>query len=103
MYPLLILVVVIVIGAFTFLKLRKGKFVDKLTKDIWDEPDPTIDESIKDISAAEKALQAIAKSNDVEAMKLQKKSAKIGDYLAEKGVVKPKDKGKEADGNEVDK
>ena len=100
MYPLLILVVGIVIGAFTFLKLRKGKFVDKLTKDIWDEPDPTIDETIKDISSAEKALIAKRKLADKNAVESKQESMRIGDYLAEKGVVKPIEKRKEADDKE---
>ncbi len=103
MHPILILIAVIIIGVLGFLKLRKSKFVDKLTKDLWDESEPTTGEVIKDISTAEKALQVTAKSNDAEAMKLQKESAKIGEYLTEKGVVKPKDKGKEADGSEVKK
>lgn len=101
MYPLLILVVVvIVIGAFAFLKLRKGKFVDKLAKDIWNESEPTTNETIKDISSAEKALIAKRKLADKNAVESKQESMRIGDYLAEKGVVKPIEKRKEADDKE---
>lgn len=104
MHPLLILLGIIIIGVLAFLRLRKGRFVDKLTKDIWNESEPTSGEVIKDISAAEKALQATAKANEAEAKKLHEETTRIGDYLADKSVVKPKeDKGKETDGNEVDK
>ena len=103
MHPLLILIAVITIGVLAFLKLRKGKFVDKLTKDIWNESESTTNETIKDINSAEKALLAKQKLADKDAEKQKKESIRIGDYLAEKGVVKPNEKGKEADDNEVDK
>jgi len=101
--PYVVIIAVVVTGVLCFLKLRKSKFIDKLTKDLWNETEPTSSEVIKDIGAAEQTLKATAKVNDVEAKKLQKESTRIGDYLAEKGVVKPKDKGKEADDNEVKK
>jgi hypothetical protein len=103
MHPLVIVIAVIVIGVLLFLKLRKGKFVDKLTKDLWNESEPTTTETIKDISSAERALIAKQKLADADAARQKKESARIGDYLADKGVVKPKDKGKEANDNEVDK
>jgi hypothetical protein len=99
-HPILILIAIIVIGVLGFLKLRKGKFVDKLTKDIWNESEPTTNETIKDISSAEKALLAKQKLADKDAEKQKKESQRIGDYLAEKGVVKPIEKGKEADDKE---
>jgi len=73
--------------------------VTNLTHDLFDEPSES-SVVINDISAAEQTLKATAKAQDAEAEKLQKDSAKIGDYLADRGVVKP-NKGKEADGNEV--
>ena len=99
--PITIVIAIVVFGVLLFLKLRKGKFVDKLTKDLWNESEPTTGETIKDISVAEQTLKATAETNDKEAEKLQKESARIGDYLAEKGVVKPiVEKGKEADDKE---
>ena len=98
MHFLLILIMVFIVGVFMFLKLRKSKFVDKLTHELLnDETKP--DEVIKDISKAEKALQAKADEDKVKAEQLEKESAKIGDYLASKGVVKT-DKAEEGEQSE---
>ena len=83
------------------LKMKKSLKFDHLIKDITEPVDvtpKTADGVIKDISAAEKVLQKEAKAKQAEAEKLQKDSAKIGDYLAEKGIVKPTVKGKETEG-----
>jgi len=103
MHPIVILILIIVFGVLAFLKLRKSKFVDKLTKDLWNESEPTTDETIKDISSAEDSLVSKQKLEEKKKSEAEKESAKIGDYLAEKNVVKPKDKGKEANDNEVGK
>jgi hypothetical protein len=100
MHPIIYLIAIIVIGVLGFLKLRKSKFVDKLTKDLWNESEPTTTETIKEISSAEKALIAKQKLADKDAEKQKKESVRIGDYLADKGVVKPIEKGKEADDKE---
>lgn len=82
------------------IRLKGSPKFDKVVKNITEEIDITpkqTDGVIKDISVAEQALKAKAKLQKDEAQKLQKESTKIGDYLADRGVVKPK-KGKEADG-----
>jgi hypothetical protein len=101
--PIVVIIAAIILGVLGFLKLRKSNFVDHLTKDLWNESEPTTTETIKDISSAEKVLIAKRKQADADALKQKKESARIGDYLAEKGVVKPKEKEKEANDNEVDK
>jgi hypothetical protein len=98
--PILIaLIILVCLGTFAFIKLRRSKMVANLAKELFDEPIPKPNEVIRDIGAAEKSLEATAKAKAKEAEKLQKDSAKIGEYLADHGVVKPQ--GKEADGNEV--
>jgi hypothetical protein len=98
---ILILIAILILGVLGFLKLRKSNFVNNLTKDLWNEAEPTTTETIKDISSAEKALIAKQKLADKDAEKQKKESQRIGDYLAEKGVVKPiVEKGKEADDKE---
>jgi len=103
MYPIIALLVVVAVLAVSMIviTLKKSTKFDHFVKDLTEPVDitpKTPDGVIKDISAAEKALQKEAKAKEVEAEKLRKESAKIGDYLAEKGVVKPADVGKEADG-----
>ena len=100
--PIIILLTVLSI-LFVFMvviSLKKSPKFDNFVKDITEPVDvtpKTADVVIKDISAAEKALHKEAEAKKVEAEKLRKESAKIGDYLAEKGVVKPEDKRKGAD------
>lgn len=104
---IVLLALAAVFAAIIFaLKMKKSSKFDHFVKDITEPIDvtpKTSDGVIKDISAAEKALQKDAKAKQAEAERLQEESAKIGDYLTEKGVVKPTDKGKEAAGNEVTK
>jgi len=81
------------------MKLKNSAKFDKVVKDITEEQDISpkkTDGVIKDISVAEQKLKTKAAQQKKEADQLQKESAKIGDYLADRGVVKPK-KGKEAD------
>ena len=104
--PIIILLVLFAILFSIWIGVRSKKSLkfDQVVKDITEPVKITVKTSmdvIKDINAAEKALQKDAKVKQVEAEKLQKESVKIGDYLAEKGVVKPTDKGKETDGSEV--
>ena len=89
-----------ILGAIWFgIKMKKSLWFDQRIKDITEPVDvtpKTTDEVIKDISESEKALQAEAKAKDAEVEKLQKESAKVGDYLAKKGLItKPNPKGKE--------
>jgi hypothetical protein len=99
MPALILLGLLAILGAIWFgVKMKKSLKYDQIIKDITEPvditPKTTVD-VMKDISESEKALQATAKANDAEAKKLQDESAKVGDYLADKGVVKPKPKGKE--------
>jgi len=92
-------IIAIFLAFFLGLALKGSAKFDRVVKDITEEiditPKPT-EGVIKDISAAEQALKAKAKLQQDEAKRLQKESAKIGDYLTGRGVVKPK-QGKEAD------
>jgi hypothetical protein len=99
MLPALILLGILAItGAVWFaLKMKKSLKFDNLIKDITEPVDVTPKTTVdvmKDISVSEKALQETAKADEAEAKRLQKDSAKVGDYLADRNVVKPK-KGKE--------
>lgn len=98
--PIIILLglLAILIAVWFGIKMKKSFKYDQIIKDITEPVDvtpKTSDDVIKDISEAEKALQATAKAKEAEAKKLQEESAKVGDYLIAKGVVKPKPKGKE--------
>jgi len=97
--PIIILLglLAILIAVWFGIKMKKSFKYDQIIKDITEEVDvtpKTPDDVIKDISEAEKALQATAKSKEAEAKKLQEESAKVGDYLIAKGLVKPKGKEK---------
>ncbi len=103
--PVIILLIIgaILLALLIGTLLKNSRKFDTVVNEITEEQDiapKKTDGVIKDISAAEKALQATAKAQKAEADKLQKESTRIGDYLTDRGVVKPK-KGKEADGNEV--
>jgi len=98
--PIIILLglLAILIAIWFGIRMKKSFKYDQIIKDIMEPVDvtpKTPDDVIKDISEAEKALQATAKAKEAEAKKLQEESAKVGDYLTAKGVVKPKPKGKE--------
>jgi len=101
MWPIIILLAaaVCIIVSMVVMLLKKSPkfdtFVHDLTEPVEVTPKST-DRVIKDISEAEKALLAKRRMQEAEASKLQKESAKIGDYLAEKGVVKADNK-KEGD------
>ncbi len=88
-----------ILGAIWFaVKMKKSQKFDNIVKDITEPVDvtpKTTADVMKDISESEKALQIEAKAKDAEAEKLQKESVRIGDYLTDKGVVKPKKKRKE--------
>lgn len=97
--PIIIMLAIcaVLFALYLATKLKNSRRFETIVKDITEEHDldpQTTEGVIKDISAAEKALQAKAKAQKVEADKLQKDSAKIGEYLADKSVVKPV-KGKE--------
>lgn len=99
MWPIIIILAVcaILLSLFIGTKLKDSRKFGTIVEHITEEQDltpQTTEGVIKDISAAEKALQAKAKAQKIEADKLQKDSVKIGDYLADKGVVKSA-KGKE--------
>jgi hypothetical protein len=98
--PIIILLglLAVLLAIWFAVKMKKSQKFDNIVKDITEPVDvtpKTSGEVIKDISEAEKALQAEKKAKDAEAEKALKESARIGDYLADKGVVKPKPKGKE--------
>lgn len=100
--------ILIGVGAILFIiwigvMLKKSLTFGKIVKDITEEPienAPKTNEMIKDISAAEKALQAKANAQAKEAEKLQDDSKIIGDYLTGKQTVKEDKKGKEAEDKE---
>jgi len=90
----------VILSIWIGMKLKNSATFDSVVNDITEEHDiapKKTDGVIRDISAAEQKLKATAAQQKKEADQLQKESAKIGDYLADRGVVKPK-KGKEADG-----
>ncbi len=91
-------ILVVLVTIWFGVKMKKSLKYDQIIKDITEPVDVTPKTSadvMKDISESEKALQAEAKAKDAEAKKATSESAKIGDYLAGKGIVKPKPKGKE--------
>ena len=97
---IMLTVLAMLVVFFFIISLKKSPKFDHFVRDLTEPVDitpKTPDKIIKDISAAEKALHKEAEAKKVEAEKLRKESAKIGDYLAEKGVVKPEDKRKGAD------
>ena len=96
MHFILVLVMLLVVGVYVFIKLRNSKVIDKLTHELLDDEEKKPDVVIKDISEAEKALQEKAAEDIKVAKQLEQESAEIGDYLASKGVVKA-DETKEGD------
>lgn len=97
---IILLAIMTVLFAIWFgVKMKNSAKFNTVVKEITEEQDVSVKQTdgvIKDISAAEKILQAKAKEQKIEADKLQKESVRIGDYLTDRGVVKPM-KRKEAD------
>lgn len=90
----------ILLSIWIGMKLKKSARFDTVVKEITEEQDiapKKTDGVIKDINAAEQTLKRQSKLQKEEAKKLEAESTKIGDFLADRSVVKPK-KGKEADG-----
>lgn len=100
--PVYILIAVgaILLVIWIGVKLKKSLKFGEIVKDITEEPilnAPKTNEMIKDIGAAEKALQAKANAQAKEAEKLQKDSEMIGDYLTGKNNNVKATNGKEAE------
>lgn len=100
MWPIIILIVIAAVWLVVTItrKLSKSKWFDKVVNDLTETPitdEPKTSEVLKKIGAAEHALKQKSKEQEVEAKKLVEDNKKIGDYLADRGVVKP-DKGKES-------
>jgi len=96
--PFAILILfLLVVGVFLFIKIRKSKWVENLTNNLVNEPedhDPETDKVIEDIGAAEIVLKEQASTKKEEAERLQEEASTVGDFLASRNVVKPEE-GKE--------
>ena len=97
--PIIILLAVCAILFVLWLatKFKNSPKFDKVVKDITEEQplaEPKSGEVIKKISAAEQNLKKKAAANTKEAERLQKDADTVGDFLTDRGVVKPDNKGK---------
>ena len=100
MWPLTVIIGIIGLYVVFFIvkKVTNSPWVDNFVKDIAEPEEITLtpDDRIKNISAEKKALQKDQRTADKEVETAQKKSIKIGEYLAKNDpVVKTDDPGKE--------
>lgn len=94
-YVLLAIVSVLLVVVI-YKRLKNSSKFDKIVKDITEEQEleePKTGEVIKKINTAEQALLHKAEDQEKEAKRLNKDSEAIGNYLSDKGVIKP-NKGK---------
>lgn len=95
---ILLAVVSILFVIWLFTKLKNSSKFDRVVKDITEEQslaEPKTNEAITKIEKAEHALKNRAKADEKESERLKEDAGKVGDFLADRGVVKT-DKREEA-------